>query len=68
MGWLFGLFAMLIAAVSSGEAVAAQAHLTGTVDYSDGMALPPGAVLEVVLEDVSEADAPARELGTRDDP
>ena len=27
------------------------------------IALPPGAVLDVVLEDVSVADAPARELG-----
>ncbi len=63
MGWIFGFLAMLIACISSGEALAAQAHLTGTVDYSDALTLPPGAVLEVVLEDVTEADAPAKEVG-----
>ena len=63
MGWLVGFLAILMAVASSGEA-AAQAHLSGTVDYSDGVALPPGAVLEVVLEDVSKADAPAVELGS----
>ena len=38
-------------------------HVTGTASYRERIALPPGAVFEAVLEDVSVADAPARELG-----
>jgi uncharacterized lipoprotein YbaY len=33
--------------------------ITGTATYREPMALPPGAVLEATLEDVSRADAPA---------
>ena len=33
--------------------------ITGTATYRERMALPPGAVLEATLEDVSKADAPA---------
>jgi putative lipoprotein len=33
--------------------------VTGTVTYRERMALPPGALVHVVLEDVSLADAPA---------
>lgn len=36
--------------------------LSGTVTYRERMALPPGAVLVVRLEDVSLADAPAKIL------
>jgi uncharacterized lipoprotein YbaY/heat shock protein HslJ/uncharacterized lipoprotein NlpE involved in copper resistance len=64
MAWAFGLLALLLTAASAGGAAAAQAHLTGTVDYSDGLTLPPGAVLEVVLEDVTTTDEPAVELGS----
>ena len=39
------------------------AHIAGTASYRERMALPPGAVFEAVLEDVSLADAPAVELG-----
>ncbi len=62
MRWLAGL---LIWAVSAGCALAAsgEAHITGTASYRERMALPPGAVFEAVLEDVSLADAPAVELG-----
>jgi putative lipoprotein len=35
------------------------ASITGTATYRERMMLPPGAVLEVTLEDVSSADAPA---------
>ena len=34
-----------------------------TASYRERIALPPGAVFEAVLEDVSVADAPAIELG-----
>lgn len=37
--------------------------LSGTVNYSVRMALPPTAALEVKLQDVSRADAPALTLG-----
>jgi putative lipoprotein len=46
---------------SGGNAPAesAEASLTGTVSYRERMALPPDAKVEVRLEDVSRADAPA---------
>lgn len=37
--------------------------LIGTASYRERIALPPGAVLEVELADVSRADSPARPLG-----
>lgn len=62
MRWLTGL---LIWALAAGHALAAGsgAHVDGTATYRERMALPPGAVFEAVLEDVSLADAPAVELG-----
>jgi uncharacterized lipoprotein YbaY/membrane-bound inhibitor of C-type lysozyme len=41
------------------------AVLTGTVTYLQRMALPPNAVIEVVLADVSRADAPATIIATQ---
>jgi uncharacterized lipoprotein YbaY len=41
------------------------AVLTGTVTYLQRMALPPNAVIEVVLADVSRADAPATIVATQ---
>jgi uncharacterized lipoprotein YbaY len=41
------------------------AVLTGTVSYLQRMALPPNAVIEVVLADVSRADAPATIIATQ---
>ena len=38
--------------------------VSGTASYRERMALPPDAVLEVSLQDVSLADAPAVELGS----
>jgi putative lipoprotein len=35
----------------------------GTATYRERMALPPGAVLEATLEDVSRADAPGKVIG-----
>ena len=42
---------------------AATASVTGTATYRERMALPPGAVFEAVIEDISKADAPAVILG-----
>jgi putative lipoprotein len=49
---------------SHGGAPAAlpRAALTGTVSYRERIALPPNARVEVRLEDVSQADAPADEI------
>ena|GEM_PF-843733 len=41
----------------------AQSTVTGTVSYRQRIALPPTATVEVVLADVSRADAPAVEIG-----
>lgn len=49
-------------AMSAESAFAAQTVLQGTVFYRERMALPPGAMLEVKLIDISLADAPARVL------
>jgi heat shock protein HslJ len=40
-----------------------RATLEGTATYRERMALPPGAVFEAQLEDVSRADAPAEVIG-----
>jgi putative lipoprotein len=49
----------LLAATGPASADAAAAELLGTATYRERMALPSGAVLEVVLEDASRTDAPA---------
>ena len=48
---------------SSDAAPAGGATLEGTASYRERMALPPGAVFEAQLEDVSRADAPAEVIG-----
>jgi putative lipoprotein len=48
---------------SSDAAPAGGATLQGTATYRERMALPPGAVFEAHLEDVSRADAPAEVIG-----
>jgi uncharacterized lipoprotein YbaY/heat shock protein HslJ/uncharacterized lipoprotein NlpE involved in copper resistance len=45
------------------SSVSATGTISGTATYRERIALPPGAVLELSLEDVSRADAPAKELG-----
>jgi len=48
------------------QALAARRVLRGTVSYRERVALPPSAIVEVKLVDVSLADAPARTIaGTR---
>ena len=45
------------------NAAPSEASRTGTATYRERIALPPGAVFEATLEDVSRADAPAEVLG-----
>jgi putative lipoprotein len=40
-----------------------EAAVTGTVTYLQRIALPPGAVVTVQIQDVSKADAPAEVIG-----
>jgi len=60
----------LLALAALGLAGAASAAtISGSASYRERMALPPGAVFEATLEDVSRADAPATVIGrTRLDP
>jgi putative lipoprotein len=44
-------------------AIAQAASVTGSVNYRERMALPPDAALEVTIEDISIADAPAQVIG-----
>lgn len=53
---------LLAAAVPATPALAAARVLRGTVAYRERMALPPGAIVEVKLLDVSLADAPSRTI------
>lgn len=55
--------ALLSAACMSKPDPAPQASLSGTATYRERMALPPDAVFEATLEDVSRADAPAEIIG-----
>jgi len=55
--------ALLLAACSTRTTEPASASITGTASYRERMMLPPGASLEVTLEDVSGADAPADVIG-----
>lgn len=48
--------------VPAGQAVAEARTLSGKVVYRERMLLPPGAVVEVKLLDVSLADAPAKTI------
>lgn len=49
--------------VSGGGGAPAQSTLSGTAMYRERMALPPGAVFEATLEDVSRVDAAAEVIG-----
>lgn len=54
---LFALTAVFFPAWGSG------AQITGSATYRERIALPPDAVFEVLLEDVSRMDVPAVEIG-----
>lgn len=52
----------LSACASTGEATSQQFTVSGKIAYRERIALPPTAQIEVRLDDVSLADAPARNL------
>jgi uncharacterized lipoprotein YbaY/heat shock protein HslJ len=54
-----------LSACSAALTEPATGTVTGSVSYRERMALPPNAVLEVQLQDVSLADAPARVIATQ---
>jgi len=59
----------LLAACSTRETQnPASASITGTASYRERMMVPPGTMLEVTLEDVSRADAPADVIGRAETP
>lgn len=49
-------------ALAGSAAGQGSATIRGTAAYRERIALPPGAVLEVVLEDIARADAPAERI------
>lgn len=53
---------IIAAAIPATPALAAPRVLRGTVSYRERMLLPPSAVIEVKLLDISLADAPARTI------
>ncbi len=52
----------LLAGIAAAEA--ADGTVTGVATYRERIALPPGAVFEATLEDISRADAPADVVST----
>lgn len=59
-----GLNGIVTAVLMLSAVGSAAGEVTGTATYSERMALPPGAVFEAVLEDVSITDSPSSaELG-----
>ncbi len=54
--------ALILLASCATPAAPESATITGTATYHERMALPPGAQLQVSLEDVSRADAEARTI------
>lgn len=57
------VFVVLFPAVFTLGGMMQRGAVTGTATYPERVALPPNAVLEVTLEDISRADAPATEIG-----
>jgi uncharacterized lipoprotein YbaY len=55
---------ILVEPVASGGATS-QSVVTGTITYRNRSALPPTAVIEVTLADISLADAPAKAISTQ---
>jgi copper homeostasis protein (lipoprotein) len=53
----------LVLLASPFDPAAAQASISGVATYRERIAMPPDAVFEATLEDVSRADAPAEVLG-----
>src|SRR6201991_4657224 len=61
--WSLGLVALLSACAAATSPPDAS-FVTGTATYRERMALPPGAVFEARIEDVSWADAPSTVVGS----
>jgi putative lipoprotein len=59
-----GLAVAALAALAGTPAAQAQAILPGTASYLERIALPPDAALDVSIEDVTLADAPAEVIAT----
>ncbi|MEM8631586.1 MAG: YbaY family lipoprotein [Pseudomonadota bacterium] len=59
-----GILAAVFLALVAAPALAEIKTITGTATYLDRRAVPPGAVLEVSLQDISRADAPAIPLSS----
>jgi len=59
---VFAMGLSLAACMSTGEAVNQQTIVSGKIAYRERIALPPSAQIEVRLDDVSLADAPARNI------
>lgn len=55
----------LSACTTTAPVESAESFVTGTVTYRERMALPPDAVFQIQLQDVSLADAPARVIATQ---
>lgn len=53
---------IMVESVGGNAGMASRAELNGTVTYRQRIALPPNAVVEVSLQDVSKMDAPAQVL------
>jgi uncharacterized lipoprotein YbaY/heat shock protein HslJ/uncharacterized lipoprotein NlpE involved in copper resistance len=70
MRYGFTILAVLLALGVVRADAAEEGQVSGTASYRERIALPPGAVFEAVLEDVTVADVPADQLGTTviDDP
>lgn len=60
--WVAGVVALGFCLIGYVGSAAGQA-ITGTAEWNERIALPPGAVFEAVLEEISSAGTPAVELG-----
>ena len=60
--WSWRFVLLLLGSVCAGLAQTS-GQIRGTATYRERMALPPNAVFEATLEDVSKADAPAEVIG-----
>ena len=56
---------ILVESVGGSAGMGSRAELNGTVTYLQRIALPPNAIVEVSLQDVSKMDAPAEVLDCR---
>jgi len=61
---LIAASSLLLLAVCSTTSAGSTAAVRGEATYRERLAVPPGAQLEVVLQDVSRADAPAQTIGS----